>query len=126
MISGTLSNAALAFFAGSFASRIAHVVAALSIFSIIPYTILYMEPNINGAGKWKAQQILQEDGYKVEENGPGMPDVFKHTGTPSARQWAEKTNMKDIVSTWGQINSWRYWIAMVAAVASGYGSFHGR
>jgi hypothetical protein len=81
-----------------------------------------MEPGINGAGKWKAESLLRDEGLSMEENGRGMPDVRKHTATPAARKWAEGKEMKDIVQRWSEINGWRWMITSVAAVASGAAS----
>jgi hypothetical protein len=89
--------------------------AAVGIGSIIPYTLLYMEPGVNGAGKWKAESLLKDEGVKMED-GQG---VNKHTATAAARQWAEGQEMKDIVQRWSEINGWRWVITGAAAVASG-------
>jgi hypothetical protein len=94
----------------------------MGIWSIIPYTLLYMEPGINGSGKWKAQTLLKDEGLDMEENGRGLPDVMKHTGTPEARSWAEGKEMKEVVQTWSDINGWRWVVVGVAAVASGAAS----
>lgn len=81
-----------------------------------------MEPGINGAGKWKAQSLLKDEGVIMEENANIMPDVRKHTATHEARKWAEEVEMKDIVQRWNEINWWRWVITSIAAVASGAAS----
>jgi hypothetical protein len=77
-----------------------------------------MEPGINGAGKWKAQSLLKDEGVLMEENGKGIPDVRKHTATPEVRKWAEGKDMKNIVQKWSEINGWRWVIMSFATVAS--------
>lgn len=82
-----------------------------------------MEPGINGAGKWKAEQLLKEQGFRMEENGKGMPSVWKHTATEKRRRWAERRDMREIVERWGVINGRRWVVVGVAAVVSGVGSY---
>ena len=69
---GASSNALLAYFAAdspSYASFL-YAAAAFAIASIIPYTALYMEPGVNGAGKWKAQELLRDE-FKLNGKGQG-------------------------------------------------------
>ena len=87
----------------------------------MPYTFFYMEPGINGAGKWKAQGLLKDEGLAMEE-GKGTPDVRKHSATPETRKWAEGNEMKVIVQRWGEISAWRWVIMSVATAASGIAS----
>ena len=122
ILSGTLSNALLAYFSPSTKARSLYILAAIEIWSIMPYTFLYMEPGINGAGKWKAQSLLRDEGVTMEENGRGIPDVRKHTAAPDTRKWAEGKEMKDIVQRWSEINHWRWVIMSVATVTSGAAS----
>lgn len=96
-------------------ARALYIMAAVGIASIMPYTLLYMEPGINGAGKWKAESLLRDDGVKMED-GQG---VTKQTATLATRKWAEGQEMKDIVQRWSEINGWRWVIMGFAAVASG-------
>lgn len=120
VVGGTVCNGLLAYYATSRTARALYIVAALLVWSIAPFTIFYMEPGINGAGKWKVATMLKDEGFKMEENGRGVPDVHRHTATQSARQWADKTDMKDIVRAWTRINALRYMITFVSAFASGY------
>ena len=80
-----------------------------------------MEPGINGAGKWKAQSLLRDEGLVMEEIG-WIPSARKHTATETTRRWAETMEMRGIVVRWGETNNWRWIITIVAAVASGLGS----
>ena len=122
ILTGTLSNALLAYFSPSRISCKLYTLAALLTFSIIPYTILYMEPGINGAGKWKAEKLLKEQGVRMEENGKGMPSAWKHTATEKCRMWAERRDMREIVGRWGVVNGRKWMISGVAAVLSGVAS----
>jgi hypothetical protein len=88
----------------------------------MPFTLLYMEPGINGAGKWKAQLLLRDEGLVMEEQGNGLGGVTKHTATQKTRSWAETVDMKDIVTKWGQINGLRWLVTGVAAAVSGMAS----
>ncbi|KAH8726180.1 hypothetical protein GQ44DRAFT_771376 [Phaeosphaeriaceae sp. PMI808] len=57
---GAPSNALLAYLtiASNSCAPLLYMVASVATASIIPYTALYMEPGINGAGKWKVQELL--------------------------------------------------------------------
>ena len=114
---GASSNAALAYFAtGTSHARAVYALAAVAIASIIPYTALYMEPGVNGAGKWKAQQLLREEGFKLQ--GSGKTGTSKATARDSAKQWAQTVDMKTIAETWSETNARRYVITGLATVAS--------
>jgi hypothetical protein len=114
---GASSNAALAYFSpGKSYSRTVYTLAAVAIASIIPYTALYMEPGINGAGKWKAQELLREKGFKLQ--GSGRTGTSKATARGSAKQWAQTVDMKTIAEMWAKINARRYVITGLATIAS--------
>jgi hypothetical protein len=118
---GASSNALLVYITFSsprlrYASA-SYAVAAIAIASIIPYTALYMEPGVNGAGKWKAHELLREDGYRLKATGHG---TNCDTATDGAKKWAEKADMKTIVETWAKINAWRYVITGTATVVSAF------
>jgi hypothetical protein len=117
IILGASSNALLAYFTHRALSRasLLYIAAAVANASIIPYTALYMEPGINGAGKWKAQEILREDGFALQGVGQGTD---KDTASESAKGWAEKMDMKTIAETWARMNAWRYVITGVATIVS--------
>jgi membrane protein YdbS with pleckstrin-like domain len=63
ILSGAISNALLAYFANSWGLKILYASAAVLILSIVPVTLLWFEPGINGAGKWKVQQVLRDEGF---------------------------------------------------------------
>src|SRR4051812_2579077 len=115
IISGTISNALLAYFSRSRGLRILYGTAAILTWSIMPVTLLYFEPNINGAGKWKVQKILENEGYNMKENNGPLPSPFVHTAKPEARRWAENVEMKIIAKKWAELNAWRH-VATAAAV----------
>lgn len=113
---GASSNALLAYITAGSASRVAslYAVAALTIASIIPYTALYMEPGVNGAGKWKAHELLRgEFDLKAVGQGTGTD-----TASASAKRWAASVDMKTIAETWARINAWRYVLTAAATVVS--------
>ena len=114
---GVSSNALLAYFTRTSTSRAMYlyIVATLANASIIPYTALYMEPGVNGAGKWKAQDLLRDDGFALKGEGQGTD---KNTASEAAKKWAEKVDMKTIAETWARTNAWRYVITAVATVIS--------
>lgn len=113
IISGALSNAFLAYLTGNRW----YVAAAILNGSIIPYTALYMEPGINGAGKWKVQELLRdEDGGFRLKNGNGTKGDTAREGW---KRWAETVDMKEIVELWAWTNMWRYVITGMAVVVSG-------
>lgn len=94
-------------------TKLTHVVAALANASIIPYTALYMEPGINGAGNWKAQELLRDEGFELQAKGTG---TNKDTARASAKEWATTVAMKNIAETWANTNAWRYVITGIATI----------
>jgi hypothetical protein len=95
----------------------AYAVAALANASIIPYTVLYMEPGINGAGKWKAQALLKDEEGVVVLRGRGS-GTDRDTASEGAKRWAESVGMREIVERWARVNMWRYVITGFAVVVS--------
>ncbi|KAF1830616.1 hypothetical protein BDW02DRAFT_93602 [Decorospora gaudefroyi] len=116
---GTSSNALLAYLSLDSPSSSAaplYAVAALANACIIPYTALYMEPRVNGAAKWKARELLREDGFRLK--GRGGQGTNKDTASEAARKWAEQVDMKTIVNTWAETNAWRYVVTAFATLMS--------
>lgn len=113
---GTLSNALLAYLTIGSPSRISplYTVAAIWMASIIPYTALYMEPGVNGAGKWKAQELLRGE-FDLQGAGQGTD---KDTARASWKKWAERVDMRTVVELWAKTNAWRYVITGVATLIS--------
>jgi hypothetical protein len=117
ILSGASSNVLLAYITSNSSSRtsLLYAVAALANASIIPYTALYMEPGVNGAGKWKVQEILRDEGGVLKGVGQGTD---KDTASDAAKKWAETVDMKTIAETWARTNAWRYVITAFATVIS--------
>jgi hypothetical protein len=114
---GVSSNSSLAYLSWTSSSLAPYLytAAALANAVIVPYTALYMEPGVNGAGKWKVQELLRDEGYKLKGEGQGTD---KDTATDAAKRWAEKVDMKTIAQTWATTNAWRYVITAIATVIS--------
>lgn len=113
---GASSNAILAYMTSELTRTSAlYIISAILNASIIPYTALYMEPGVNGAGKWKAQELLRDDGFTLNGRGAGTD---KDTASESAKRWAETVDMKTIAETWARTNAWRYVITGIALVIS--------
>lgn len=112
---GASSNALLAYLSTRSSSRIPllYTTAAIAIASIIPYTALYMEPGVNGAGKWKAQELLRSEFQLSEGQG-----TDKDTARANWKKWAENTDMKSIAELWARTNAWRYVITGIATLIS--------
>jgi len=96
------------------------MVAAISSIAIMPLTLLYMELGINGAAKWKVQELLRDEGFQLKENTWFIPGVDRQTASESTRRWAEKTDMREIVTIWGQVNKWRWVMTAIGMAASAY------
>ncbi|KAF2629315.1 hypothetical protein BU25DRAFT_337588 [Macroventuria anomochaeta] len=113
---GAFSNALLAYLAAGSPSHASslYAVAAVAIASIIPYTALYMEPGVNGAGKWKAQELLRGE-FELKSEGQG---TNKDTARASWKRWAESADMKIIAELWAKTNAWRYIITGVSTIIS--------
>jgi hypothetical protein len=121
VLGGTVSNAILAYLATQSSQRVAYVLAAASIWSILPMTFLYFEPGINGACKWKVESILKDEGFSMPESTRILPpSTVKHSATESAKKWAARTSLKELVEFWGKVNHVRWVVALAAAAASGY------
>ncbi|OCL12048.1 hypothetical protein AOQ84DRAFT_285969 [Glonium stellatum] len=118
--SSTICNFLLAYFTTNKSASMLYTAAAISSIAIMPLTLLYMEPGINGAGKWKVQELLRDEGFKLEENNWIIPRVDKQTAKETTRRWAEKSTMKEIVIIWGQINKWRWVMTAMGTAASAY------
>ncbi|KAL6712283.1 hypothetical protein ACN47E_000160 [Coniothyrium glycines] len=117
ILTGTIANAAMAYLTRSARSRVQvlYAAAALATATIIPYTALYMEPGVNGAGKWKVQELLSDEGFELQQSGQGTDT---DTANQKAKHWADSVDMKTIVQSWASINSWRYVITAVATLLS--------
>ncbi|KAJ4986436.1 hypothetical protein SVAN01_08128 [Stagonosporopsis vannaccii] len=113
---GASSNALLAYRSIGSPPRttVLYSTAAVAIASIIPYTALYMEPGINGAGKWKAQELLRGE-FDLKGQGQGTD---KDTARADWKSWADTVNMKTIAELWATTNTWRYVITGIATAIS--------
>ncbi|KAF2867063.1 hypothetical protein BDV95DRAFT_631235 [Massariosphaeria phaeospora] len=118
VLSGTVANVLLAYLSPTIPFRLLYGAAAVLTWSIIPVTLFYFEPNINGAGKWKVEEILREEGHRMKEQQGALPSPHVHTGTPEARRWAETVGMRDIALKWTEVNKARYVITAIASIAS--------
>jgi hypothetical protein len=120
-------------------ARTLHLAAAALTLSIPPITVLYLEPGINGACKWKVQQILREDGFSMPGAGEessshggddggigsnGVPGVGmwvlvgRHSASAAARKRAESVDMAELVRDWARVNFPRAAIGVVAGLVS--------
>ncbi|KAF2026272.1 hypothetical protein EK21DRAFT_103346 [Setomelanomma holmii] len=114
---GASSNAILAYLVPKSSRRFPLYAAATVLNAIIiPYTALYMEPGINGAGKWKAQKLLRDEGFTLNGRGAGTD---KDTARESAKEWADKVDIKTIAETRARTNAWRYLITAVSTIVIG-------
>ena len=116
VVSGASSNALLAYLSTGLSSHVSllYATAGVTIVSIVPYTVLYMEPGVNGAGKWKVQELLRGE-FELKGEGQGTD---KDTARVSWKRWAESVDMATIAQLWVQTNAWRYVIASIATVIS--------
>jgi hypothetical protein len=121
IIPGAISNIILAYYAPSLSIRFLYTTAAGLTGTIIPFTLLWLEPHVNGAAKWKVQMLCGKDDkrFVLRENERMTPAVDRHTATLEARRWAESVSMREIVEVWVGFN-WGRWVAVgVAAGLSG-------
>jgi hypothetical protein len=116
IILGTSSNALLSYLTNGSTSHVPvlYATAAVLTAAIIPYTALYMEPSVNGAGKWKAQELLRGE-FELRDVGPG---TNRDTARVSWKSWAETVDMRTIAELWAKTNAWRYVITGVAIMIS--------
>lgn len=118
IVSGALANAYLAYHASALVLRCLYSAAALLTFSIMPWTLFHFEPGINGAGKWKVQQILGDEADVMPVQKGLFPSPYKDTGTLKAKKWAEGVDMKELAETWAQLNANRYRVAACGLLLS--------
>ncbi|KAM3423521.1 hypothetical protein BST61_g949 [Cercospora zeina] len=125
ILPGTLANSYLAYFSLAQSwQRLSYIFAAAGIFSIlVPITFFVMEPGINGACKWKVQSLLKDENFSMPETTLWKPSAYKHGGTQKSRRWAEKTSTKELVLYWRWMNVFRWILAGLAGVASGWATF---
>ncbi|KAF3044558.1 hypothetical protein E8E11_005674 [Didymella keratinophila] len=99
----TSSNALLSYLTNNVPSygSVLYATAAVLTASIIPYTALYMEPGVNGAGKWKAQELLRGE-FELRGAGQGTD---KDTARVSWKSWAETVEMQTIAELWAKTNA---------------------
>ncbi len=119
---GTLSNAYLAWLGPTGLQRNVYVAAAIGIGAILPITFVYFEPGVNGACKWKVQSVLRDEGFEMPPFN-GMPSSLRHSATKQTKVWAEATDLKELIATWGRLNHLRWVIGLLAAALSGYATF---
>lgn len=122
---GLASNTLLAIMSPSY--NYLYAVAALLNASVIAYTALYMEPGVNGAGKWKVREMLRgEDRVGKKEWVVGRQGTGKDTAREEWKRWAESVDMCVIVECWGRANAVRYVVAGVAVGLSAMATVGGR
>ncbi|KAH8899866.1 hypothetical protein GQ53DRAFT_740880 [Thozetella sp. PMI_491] len=118
-LSGTLSNAILAWISPMGPQRNLYIAAAIAIGSVVPVTLIYYEPGINGACKWKTQTLLRDEGFEMP-GFKGVPTPVHHSATNSTKAWAEKIDVKELIDIWGRMNYWRALLGIIAAGFTGY------
>ncbi len=120
VMSSTITNAFLAWSsAPGSTQRSIYIFSAALIWTILPITFLYFEPGINGACKWKVESLLADEGVRLPPFN-GVPSSVRHSATPSTKQWAEKTGVKELVVGWEKRNLGRCVVSILAAAVSGY------
>lgn len=132
VLCGTASNAALAalrhagsgpassFFLFRSAAAPVYAAAAAAILAIMPLTMLYFEPGINGACKWKIETVLRDEGFNMPEKRAGRPSPLRQSGTMQSRRYAETRTLQELLWEWERINHVRWVIGLAAAMASGW------
>jgi hypothetical protein len=125
---GFLANLYLAFrssSSSSFSSRLYLAAAALTI-SILPITIFYFEPGINGACKWRVESLLQAQEGEDQEERFRMPEakgwikasVVRHSASEASKRWADRADMSELVVAWARGNHVRWVLTLCAGVLS--------
>ncbi len=116
---GTLCNGYLAWIGSPGLQQNLYIAATIAMGSVLPITFLFFEPGVNGACKWKVQSLLRDEGFEMPPFN-GLPSSVRHSATASTKAWADKTDMSELVSTWGQLNHGRWIIGLLAAGLSGF------
>lgn len=135
---GAVANLALAYLSPAASlQRWLYLGAAAMAWVIMPLTFVWFEPGINGALKWKVGCVLKkevEEGrgekgevgeggrYKGMPEGRGWlrPSSVRHSATAASRQWAERTEVRELVVGWGRRNQLRWVMGLVASVLAGW------
>jgi len=104
-----------------------YLVSAAAMLSTLLITFAHFEPGINGACKWKVDQMLgSEDAkYRMPDRQRAIrPSTVAHSATQSTKQWAEKKTIEELVTIWGRKNHLRWAIGFSGAVASGFATLY--
>ncbi|KAH6634616.1 hypothetical protein B0J18DRAFT_461775 [Chaetomium sp. MPI-SDFR-AT-0129] len=127
--------------------RVLYLTAGALTISILPFTLLHLEPGINGACKWKVAALLGDATAAVDKNSnnnndnteddnantpkrqqkhqPFTPElsgvgrgVRRHTASEASKRWAESRDMVELVEEWARRNHVRWVVGVVAGALS--------
>ncbi|KAL2021114.1 hypothetical protein VTK56DRAFT_7533 [Thermocarpiscus australiensis] len=127
LLLGALANAYLAWLArdASTSPPSPYSAAAVLALSVLASTFVYFEPGVNGACKWKAQDLLAEEGFRMPAFS-GVPSARRHSATAASRAWAARADMRELVLAWARRNHARWVVALGAGMLSLYAVLGGR
>ncbi|KAK4143313.1 uncharacterized protein C8A04DRAFT_12462 [Dichotomopilus funicola] len=103
--------------------RVLYLAAGVLTISILPFTLLHLEPGINGACKWKVAALLgdataaKHQPFTPELSGVGR-GVRRHTASEASKRWAESRDMVELVEEWARRNHLRWVVGVVAGAVS--------
>ncbi|KAK6430538.1 hypothetical protein LTR95_013308 [Oleoguttula sp. CCFEE 5521] len=123
-VTSTLSSASLLFSALTSTSsdttiQISYLIGFLSLPLLLAYTLLVMEPGVNGALKYKAKLLV---GKKVRFQGRAKIGEEHETASEASKKWAEGTGVRDLLAVWKRDNDLRMVVSLIGGLASVVGS----
>ncbi|KAK4900471.1 hypothetical protein LTR49_027439 [Elasticomyces elasticus] len=83
-----------------------YATSATLVLFIMPFTLGWMEPGVNGACKWKIQSLLKDEGYYMPPWN-GISSAHRHSASEQSKKWSEEWTMKELVAHWKKFNDFR-------------------
>nr|OQO28328.1 hypothetical protein B0A51_05447 [Rachicladosporium sp. CCFEE 5018] len=99
--------------------KLSYLTGFLSLPMLLAYTLLVMEPGVNGALKHKVKLLV---GEKVKFHGRAKVGEEHETASKRSKKWAEKTGVRELLAVWKRDNDLRMAVSLIGALASMVGS----
>lgn len=94
-----------------------HLAAMLVFMSIMAYTLIVMEPGINGALKVKVETIMGENEVDLKHDNVPVGEE-RQTATSAWKERAQRESLRSLILVWKRCNDWRMAGAALSAAVS--------
>ncbi|OQO08373.1 hypothetical protein B0A48_06243 [Cryoendolithus antarcticus] len=75
--------------------RLSYLLGFISLPLLLAYTLMIMEPGVNGALKYKSKLLI---GDKVKFQGRAKVGEEHETASEASKEWAEKTGVRELLA----------------------------